>query len=135
MGQWTRVENSNEVFLRVTNHTGQAEKNLLEHRTSNRRSRVRIPAGPSRFFSACPVWFVTRRNTSLLNIILYPNHIFTTTRTVFFTVHVSVKTQHYTAKTRHGKQQTWKRRQRTQLNKTTSVFQVSFYTLYLLREI
>ena len=29
MGQWTRVENSNEVFLRVTNHTGQAEKNLL----------------------------------------------------------------------------------------------------------
>ena len=42
MGQWTRVENNNEVFLRVTNHTGQAEKNLLgpagiqlvEHRTS-----------------------------------------------------------------------------------------------------
>ena len=29
MGQWTRVENNNEVFLRVTNHTGQAEKNLL----------------------------------------------------------------------------------------------------------
>ena len=29
-------------------------------------SLVRIPAGPSRFFSACPVWFVTRRNTSLL---------------------------------------------------------------------
>ena len=29
MGQWTRVENINEVFLRVTNHTGQAEKNLL----------------------------------------------------------------------------------------------------------
>ena len=29
MGQWTRVENSNKVFLRVTNHTGQAEKNLL----------------------------------------------------------------------------------------------------------
>ena len=29
MGQWTRVENSNEVLLRVTNHTGQAEKNLL----------------------------------------------------------------------------------------------------------
>ena len=23
------MENSNEVFLRVTNHTGQAEKNLL----------------------------------------------------------------------------------------------------------
>ena len=22
MGQWTRVENNNEVFLRVTNHTG-----------------------------------------------------------------------------------------------------------------
>ena len=30
MGQWTRVENNNEVFLRVTNHTGQAEKNLLD---------------------------------------------------------------------------------------------------------
>ena len=29
MGQWTRVENNNEVFLRVTNHTGQAEKNLI----------------------------------------------------------------------------------------------------------
>ena len=29
MGQWTRVENNNEVFLRVTNHTGQVEKNLL----------------------------------------------------------------------------------------------------------
>ena len=29
MGQWTRVENNNEVFLRATNHTGQAEKNLL----------------------------------------------------------------------------------------------------------
>ena len=29
MGQWTRVENNNEVFLRVTNHTGQAEKNVL----------------------------------------------------------------------------------------------------------
>ena len=29
MGQWTGVENSNEVFLRVTNHTGQAEKSLL----------------------------------------------------------------------------------------------------------
>ena len=29
MGQWTRMENSNEVFLRVTNHTGQAEKSLL----------------------------------------------------------------------------------------------------------
>ena len=34
------MENSNEVFLRVTNHTGQAEKNLLgpaglvEHRIS-----------------------------------------------------------------------------------------------------
>ena len=43
------MENNNEVFLRVTNHTGRT-----------------IPAGPSRFFSACPVWFVTRRNTSLL---------------------------------------------------------------------
>ena len=29
MGQWTWVENNNEVFLRVTNHTGQVEKNLL----------------------------------------------------------------------------------------------------------
>ena len=29
MGQWTGVENNNEMFLRVTNHTGQAEKNLL----------------------------------------------------------------------------------------------------------
>ena len=29
MGQWTQVENSKEVLLRVTNHTGQAEKNLL----------------------------------------------------------------------------------------------------------
>ena len=29
MGQWTRVENNNEVFLQVTNHTGLAEKNLL----------------------------------------------------------------------------------------------------------
>ena len=29
MGQWTRVENNDEVFLRVTNHTGQVEKNLL----------------------------------------------------------------------------------------------------------
>ena len=28
MGQWTRVEND-EVLLRVTNHTGQAEKNLF----------------------------------------------------------------------------------------------------------
>ena len=28
MEQWTRVENNNEVFLRVTNHTGQAEKNF-----------------------------------------------------------------------------------------------------------
>ena len=54
MGQWTRMENSNEVFLRVTNHTGQAEKNLL--------GPAGMPAGPSRFFSACPVWFVTRRS-------------------------------------------------------------------------
>ena len=93
MGQWTRVENNNEVLLRVTNHTGQAEKNLfdpagirtrdlrftspmlyqLSYRSSiglvNRRSRVRIPAGPSRFFSACLVWFVTRSNTSLLTLI------------------------------------------------------------------
>ena len=56
MGQWTPVENDNKVFLQVTNHTGQAEKNLFG------------PAGilrPSRFFSACPVWFVTRRNTLL----------------------------------------------------------------------
>ena len=30
MGQWTRVENSNEMFLRVTNHTGQQEENLLD---------------------------------------------------------------------------------------------------------
>ena len=32
MGQWTRVDNNNnnEVFVRVTNHTGQAEKNLLD---------------------------------------------------------------------------------------------------------
>ena len=29
MGQWTRVENNDEVFLLVTNHTGQVEKNLL----------------------------------------------------------------------------------------------------------
>ena len=29
MVQGTRVQNSNEVFLEVTNHTGQAEKNLL----------------------------------------------------------------------------------------------------------
>ena len=29
MGQWTRVKNNSEAFLRVTNHTGQAEKNLL----------------------------------------------------------------------------------------------------------
>ena len=29
MGQWTGVENSNEMFLRVTNHTGEAEKNVL----------------------------------------------------------------------------------------------------------
>ena len=28
-GQRTRVENNNEVPLRATNHTGQAEKNLL----------------------------------------------------------------------------------------------------------
>ena len=33
----------------------------------NRRSRVRIPTGPSRFFFTCSVWFVTRRNTSLLS--------------------------------------------------------------------
>ena len=29
MGRWTRVENNNEMFVRVTNHTGQVEKNLL----------------------------------------------------------------------------------------------------------
>ena len=29
MGQWTQVENNNEVLLRVTNHTRQTEKNLL----------------------------------------------------------------------------------------------------------
>ena len=29
MGLWTRVENSNEVFVLVTNHTGQVEKSLL----------------------------------------------------------------------------------------------------------
>ena len=29
MGQWTQVEYSNEMFLRVKNQTGQAEKNLL----------------------------------------------------------------------------------------------------------
>ena len=29
MEQWTWVENNNEVLLRVTNHTGQAEKILL----------------------------------------------------------------------------------------------------------
>ena len=26
MGKWTRVENNNEVFLRVTNHTGRANQ-------------------------------------------------------------------------------------------------------------
>ena len=44
MGQWTRVENNNEVFLRVTNHTGQAEKNLLGPagiRTRDLRLQVR----------------------------------------------------------------------------------------------
>ena len=30
MGQWTRMETNNEVFHGVTNHTGQAEKNLLD---------------------------------------------------------------------------------------------------------
>ena len=30
------------------------------------KPKVRIPAGPSRFFSTCPVWFVTRGSTSLL---------------------------------------------------------------------
>ena len=29
MGQWTRVENNDEVFLRVTNHTGQVNFSLL----------------------------------------------------------------------------------------------------------
>ena len=29
MGRCTRVENSNEMIFRGTNHTGQAEKNLL----------------------------------------------------------------------------------------------------------
>ena len=32
-------------------------------------------AGPSRFFSACPVWFVTRRNTSLLYIYIFLNTV------------------------------------------------------------
>ena len=47
MGQWTRVENSNEMFLRVTNHTGQAEKNLLGPagiRTRDLRLLVRCSA-------------------------------------------------------------------------------------------
>ena len=30
MGQWTRMETNNQVFHGVTNHTGQAEKNLLD---------------------------------------------------------------------------------------------------------
>ena len=29
MGQWTHVENDNEVFLIVANHTGEVEKNVL----------------------------------------------------------------------------------------------------------
>ena len=29
MGQWTHVENNNQVFVGVANHTGQIEKNLL----------------------------------------------------------------------------------------------------------
>ena len=47
MGQWTRVENNNEVFLRVTNHTGQAEKILLGPagiRTRDLRLLVRCSA-------------------------------------------------------------------------------------------
>ena len=52
MGQWTRVENNNEVFLRVTNHTGQVEKNLLGPagiRTRTRTSKPKVAgSNPSR---------------------------------------------------------------------------------------
>ena len=44
MGQCTRVENSNEMIFRGTNHTGKAEKNLLGPagiRTRNLRLLVR----------------------------------------------------------------------------------------------
>ena len=68
-------EYSNEVFLRVTNRTGQAEKNLLG------------PAGPSRFFSACPVRFVTRRNTSLL----YQLSVYTITTLFFILTFTSIE--------------------------------------------
>ena len=53
MGQWTRVENSNEVFLRVTNHTGQAEKNLLGP------AGIRIAQVPS-FDDQLPTWPVAQ---------------------------------------------------------------------------
>ena len=55
-GTVTRVENNNEVFLRVTNHTGQVYLSSV--------SALSVMTNHT-----CPVWFVTRRNTSLLSYI------------------------------------------------------------------
>ena len=61
MGQWTRVENSNEVLLQATNHTGQAEKN---------------PPGPSRagWIFLC-LSGVVRRSEKHLIAILHPSSL------------------------------------------------------------
>ena len=58
MGQWTRVENNDEVFLRVTNHTGQVEKNLLG--PAGIRTRESIIWRPPSFDDQLPTWPVAQ---------------------------------------------------------------------------
>ena len=66
MGQWTRVENSNEVFLRVTNHTGQAEKNLLGPAGIRTRDlRFTSPMLYLRFTSPMHIWKIWKKLDSV----------------------------------------------------------------------
>ena len=59
MGQWTRVENNNEVFLWVTNHTGQAEKIWYFEIDSSFFSKYQIAQVPS-FDDQLPTWPVAQ---------------------------------------------------------------------------
>ena len=67
MGQWTRVENNNEVLLRVTNHTGQVEKNLL--------GPAGIRTRDLRFTSPMLYQLMVRHSEKHLIIILHPSSL------------------------------------------------------------
>ena len=76
MGQWTRVENNNEVFLRATNHTGQAEKNLLGPAGIRTRDlRFTSPMLYQLSYRSSCLSGMVRRSEKHLIIILYPSSL------------------------------------------------------------